>query len=368
VAFRHIGAKAVIFTFHSGGFTETGPSIVSDLNTLFHSPTEILPPGIVQTFPTTTFPQSILAPYHGPEFPSPFETDLLRRTGANQITLGTANGLLIAHGLGLQSFGVADGAISLPFRSQDTLASVLEHCAAASPAVSQIISSLVAGLAATPVRPFVAGTGGRALFWNALPPLSPNEQEDESIVSRLAAALPPSDGIIFTPDTPALLSLAAGTRPLVIAGHSVHEAVISGRPVLLAASCNFLIRAAARCKMPIVFLSAATETVCVSDHADVAGLSPLCGRNLSGSRFPSLERLYRRLPMVPTTAVFRSRYPPTPAALSVARCFGAGVISDFGPPQAIVARHAGAATVAHICVRTISLDAVPLAAFTHPSS
>jgi purine-nucleoside phosphorylase len=366
VAFRHIGAKAVVCTFHSGGFEDTGPSVVADLNPLFDdSPIGSLPP-----VSSTDLRQCVLACYHGPEFPSPFEVDLLRKTGATQVTLGTANGLVIGHDLGLESLGVADGAISLPFRADDTLSSVLERCADSSPAVSRIIAGFIAGLDARPAQFVTPGVGGRALVWNDLPQLARHEQEDESEVSQLAAALPAADGIIVLPNERALASIAAGTREITITGHVIREAAIAGRPVLLAASDNCLIRAAARQGLPIVLLSTAAGApslagpVCVSDHADLTGRSPLCGRNLSGARFPSLEGLYRRVDGLPAVALFRS----AGAAFALARAFGADLVSDFGPPQAVVARHAGAPSVAHICAQEISLDVVPPSAFSLLSS
>jgi hypothetical protein len=147
--------------------------------------------------PTADFPNCVVAPYHGPEFPSAFEANLLRQTGATQITLGTANGLLIAQSLGLESIGIADGAFSLPFQAHDILPTVLEKCAAASPAVSRIIASFVARIDPGPVRAFTAGAGGQALLWNSLPELAAHEQEDEFVVALIAAALPAADGIVF---------------------------------------------------------------------------------------------------------------------------------------------------------------------------
>jgi purine-nucleoside phosphorylase len=364
IAFKHLGATALVQTFHTGGFGAPGLSVVGDIITTFEGTTVF--PGYPRGYesPTTDIKKSVIAAYHGPEFPTAFEANALKQLGATQVTLGTARGLLIARAAGLNGIGIADGSFTFPLGKGDTLAALLQKAAASSAAVASAVESLLAPVEAKGAKPVAAGAGGQALAYNDAPSVVQNEQEDPAAVDALAATLPKADGIIFffTSHPKQFRDWAEGKTPLPIEGKTVYEITVAGRPVLLAARDNTLVRAAAKLGLPILLMSSAFVTdpeaehgkvVCAIDHIQTTGVSPLFGKNKSGVRFPGVQGLYRPVPGVPGVNVFwlNAFKEATPANKAAARALGADVATCLGPSEAIVARHAGAANVAHLFVQ-----------------
>jgi purine-nucleoside phosphorylase len=361
VAFKHLGATAFVQTFHTGGFGESGVSLVEGIVTAFEAPN---PVPFFRPFgeaPPTAIKKSVLAAYHGPEFPTAFEAGFLKRIGATQVTLGTSQGLLIARALELQSIGIADGSFTLPLTADDTLSALLANAAAASDAVGKAVETLLAPITANGAKPFTAGPGGKALAYNDARPLAQNEQEEPAAVDALAASLPKADGIIFffSANPKQFKAWAEGKTPLPIEKQTIYEITVADRPVLLAVRDRTLVRAAAKLGLPILLLSSGFATspdaehgkvVCAVDHINISGVSPLFGRNKSGLRFPGAEGLYRQVPGVPGVKVFwlPDFRQAVPGNKEVARALGADIVTGLGPSEAIVARHAGAKNVAHL--------------------
>jgi hypothetical protein len=211
--------------------------------------------------------------------------------------------------------------------------------------------------------PIKAGPAGKSLGWDDIKPSVISEQQDPVEIDKLAQLLPKVDAIVFffSPNPKQWKAWEEVGEKVDIPDQVIWKRDLKDKKILFAMRNFALVRAAVKAKLRIVFLSSVFNAnpdlkfgtvVCIKDHINISGVSPLVGKNKSGERFPSLDNLYKTVPGIPALKNFyQFSFSLTSRANGNAvRILGGDCASTMGPMEAIVARHAGGneTSVTHI--------------------
>ena len=366
---KALGASAYIQTFSSGKFgSQSGISVVEDLILLFERPLRTpnlcTKPLNVSLLPNLN--HTILASYHGPEFPSVHESRGLEKCGATHISLGSVKGPLLANAANIETVvALTDGAYKAVLDQSDSLDKILENCRNASPAINDAISKVVSSLPKNggKVGKFIT-SNIKALQWNDCVPEEQNEQEDPETVNEIQEQLPADiqftlmfggeckfyNHLKSTVSTPLNIKVThkmKNPEKLI-----VHSGELFGKKVLLALNSRELIRALAQKHIKIIAIGpvllvndkfANEKYVAIKDHLNVSGKVPLVGRNKFGERFPDVGHLYQPIEGLQNAISFNliDIKETTKAFGKSMRLFDADVSCDFGPAEAVITRHSG---------------------------
>lgn len=357
--FKKLGASTFIQTFSAGKLegAENGISIVKDVIPFFEYPV-IVPVECKRPFDVELvgeLPKSVLASYHGPEFPSASEAIGYQRSKATHITLGTVRGLLIAKGHELRTLGIVDGAYNGVLTSNDTTEAVLASCRASSSNVTKTIVDALGKIEnSAPHGSSFTPSSEKGLGWNDVPSAPQNEQEDPEVVAAIQAKLPEIQfAIIFQKECPQYDSIKAKLTSVVDAeGNTINYGTLNGKQVGTCISTLPLVRAlAAKDVLIIAFSNVIPLTpelkeqkyVSIIDHTSLTGIYPLVGHNRFGTRFPDMGHMYQIIEGVPKATSFNSidLRETTDAYSEMMRLMQANVSTTFGPKECIVTRHSG---------------------------
>lgn len=382
---KALGASTYIQTFSSGAYEATSypnVSLVEDIIPIFEKPvrTPVLcrKPFDLSASQLSSFSHCILASYHGPEFPTPHESNGIHKCGAQQITLGSLKGLLLANALGLKPYGVADGAYKGTLGTDpvnDKLDVVLQSCRNASKDVFSIVSAILSSVQSTSngvSLSFTENPQHKAIQWNDCQPERQNEQEDPDLVDAVAQQLPKNEkfdsgyvSILLEnesiPYFNTLKSRLENSKTIVIHDQWLNVDVnvyigslklgASAKNVVLSTKSRTLVRALSQNLIRIVIIGAVfpiddklrnEKLVTICDHVNLDGLVPLVGRNKSGDRFPDMSHLYSIIEGLPQAVAYNvvNTAEVTAAYGKAIRLFGGDVQCEFGVEEAVVTRHA----------------------------
>ncbi|KAH0789858.1 purine-nucleoside phosphorylase [Histomonas meleagridis] len=363
---KRLGAKSYIQTFQAGAFGEKGLAVVTDVIPFFEHPTVI--PEIckcpIESPEASIKNKSILASFHGPEFPTQSDAKHLQMCGATHITLGTVKGLMMARKIGLQAQGFVDGAYNAILTSNDNIEAILSSCRSKSDEISQAIKTTISKFPGTSAgaTPSFNATDKKAIQWNDTPSRKQNQQEDPEEVNAIAEALPDvEDVLLFKKEFKFYNDLKSKLPNVVeVKGLKLNHGELFGKKVMIAVATRALVRAIAQKKIQIIAINAAIATnpqltdrfVTISDHINITGIYALIGRNKFGDRFPDMTQLYE--PVKGLKPLIQFNVPDTREVTKAYRhmmeIYGAGVASDFGAEQATINRHSGGKVFKQISV------------------
>ncbi|KAK8876210.1 hypothetical protein M9Y10_006400 [Tritrichomonas musculus] len=374
-----LGASTYIQTFSSGAFNANSypnVSIVEDIVPFFERPVKT-PKLCNKPFDISCLngaPHCVLASYHGPEFPSVSEAKGINKFGATQVTLGTVKGLLLANAAGLKPFGIADGAYRGLLGSDaknDTLENVLNSCRGSSEKVCEYVHKIIQSIEShsSDSKDSFTESDVKAIQWNDCIPEKQNFQEDQTLVEKVASALPKNeswekkDYVAVMLENESLPFFAHLKKSLSeVSTITVHDEwlnvdvnVYNGsygsnkRKVLLTTESRTLVRAFAINKIKVHLIGKVIPVkdindkfVSVVDYINLDGVVPLVGRNKSGQRFPDMSYPYHAIEGLPKVTAFSviDDNEVTKAYAKTIEHFGGGVACQFGVKEGIVNRHA----------------------------
>jgi hypothetical protein len=356
---QKLGATQFVQTFSAVTLTSTGPALVTDTLPLYER--VMVEPRVCGCHPfkpaVDGVPLSVLATYHGPEFPSKAEVNSIAFMKATHIALGTSHGLMIANAFGLQPVGIADGAFTLV---NETIEDILHKSRAASEAIGQIIVKAVGKLAnAEIVQPEFTASNQKALKMEDLDPVPLNVQERQETVARVAAIIP-NVSVAFTFEHLRhyeCLTEVLEAEKLPIENEAVFITKLNGKDIVLATGTRMVCRALAEKGIHNIAIGVGIPTkenvppvLSIVDHINISGISPLVGKNQVGKRFPDQSFLYKPLDAFPKAISYS-----VPDIRQVGQAYRefanqlrASVVVQFGAIEATVALHQKEKQFSHI--------------------
>ncbi|OHT13651.1 inosine guanosine and xanthosine phosphorylase family protein [Tritrichomonas foetus] len=378
---KDIGVSTYIQTFTCANLTskKNSISVIKDAIPLFERP--IIPPRVNNQFVNHELENgSIVASYHGPEFPTKAEILALKKLKATDLTLGTIKGLFIASGLELNVVGISDESYNYDDLEKIPLNDILQRSRKNSHEINELIQQNINKYSQVSHQgvnnpEFILNNKIKSLTWNQIPSSVQNQQENPKIVNLIKENLPHGIKYAFLFEKNEIESLSI-LSPQFLSFQQLKLSLeedecfigtyqTNTNKILLTFASRVIVRALASMNIPIIGISKVLITnpqyqnekyISISDHFNESGIFPLVGKNNFGERFPDVSYLYTDVPGLKKAVSF---YTPhlsliTKAYSEAIHLIGIDVASKFGPLESLIYRHSCGKVFYHIgvCVQS----------------